>query len=113
MASKKKRYLKVLLSLLAVLFILVLVFFAKINTVIEVYTRTKLSSLIEKDPNSIYEIKYDSLIIDIYSGDVEVIDFSVSPRNQIIDSMRKHKIPRKFRYWRFNLSLYKFDKNNI
>jgi hypothetical protein len=26
---------------------------------------------------------------------------------------KKNKIPRKFRYWRFNLSLYKFDKNNI
>lgn len=96
MASKKRRYLTVVLSLLAVIFILVIVFFAKINTVIEMYTRTKLSSLIEKDPNSIYDIKYDSLIIDIYSGNIEVINFYVSPRKQIIDSMRKHKIPRKF-----------------
>jgi hypothetical protein len=72
-----------------------MVFFAKINTVIEMYTRTKLSSLIEQDPNSIYHIKYDSLIIDIYSGDVKVINFSVSPRQQIIDSMRIHNIPRK------------------
>jgi hypothetical protein len=96
MASRKKRYIIVLLSLLGIILILVTVFFTKINTLIEMYTRTKLSSLIEQDPNSIYDIKYDSLIIDIYSGDIEVINFSVSPKKQIIDSMRKHNIPRKF-----------------
>ena len=63
---------------------------------LEMYTRAKLSSLIENDPNSIYDIKYDSLIIDIYSGDIEVLNFSISPKKQIIDSMIKHKIPRKF-----------------
>lgn len=25
---------------------------------------------------------------------------------------KKNKIPRKFKYWRFNLHLYKFDKDN-
>ena len=96
MASRKKRYIIVLLSLLGIILILVTVFFTKINTLIEMYTRTKLSSLIEQDPNSIYHIKYDSLILDIYSGDIEVINFSVSPRKKIIDSMRIHNIPRKF-----------------
>jgi hypothetical protein len=96
MASRKKKYIIVLLSLLGIVFILVMVFFAKINTVIEMYTRAKLSSLIEKDPSSIYDVKYDSLIIDIYSGDIEVINFAVTPKKQIIDSMQKHNIPRKF-----------------
>ena len=96
MASRKKRYIIILLSILGIILILVTIFFTKINTLIEMYTRAKLSSLIEQDPNSIYDIKYDSLIIDIYSGDIEVINFSVSPRKQIIDSMRKHNIPRKF-----------------
>lgn len=96
MASRKKRYIIVLLTLLGIILILVTIFFTKINTVIEMYTRTKLSSLIEQDPNSIYHIKYDSLIVDIYSGDIQVINFSVSPRKKIIDSMRMHNIPRKF-----------------
>lgn len=94
-ASGKKKYTIVILSLLGIITLLVVVFFAKINTVIEMYTRTKLSSLIEQDPNSIYHIQYDSLIVDIYSGDIEVINFSVSPRKKIIDSMRMHNIPRK------------------
>lgn len=63
---------------------------------LESYTRAKLSSLIEKDPSSIYHIKYDSLIIDIYSGNVEVLNFSITPRKQVIDSMNKYSIPRKF-----------------
>jgi hypothetical protein len=96
MASRKKRYIIILLSILGIILILVTIFFTKINTLIEMYTRAKLSSLIEQDPNSIYDIKYDSLILDIYSGDIEVINFSVSPKKQIIDSMRKHNIARKF-----------------
>ena len=62
----------------------------------ESFTRTKFTSLIEKDPNSIYDIKYDSLIIDIYSGDVKVINFSITPRQHILDSLQKNNIPRKF-----------------
>ncbi len=96
MASRRKRYIKVLLSLLAIIIILVVVFFTSMNTMLERYTRAKLSSLIEKDPNSIYDINYDSLLIDIYSGNVEVLNFSITPRKQVIDSLNKYSIPRKY-----------------
>jgi len=63
---------------------------------LERYTRAELASLIEKDPNSLYDIKYDSLLIDIYSGDVEVKNFRVTPKRNIIDSLGRNNIPRKF-----------------
>ncbi len=112
MASRKKRYIIILLSLLAIILILVGVFFTRINIMLERYTRAKLSSLIEKDPNSIYDIKYDSLLIDIYSGDIEVLNFSISPRKQIIDSMNKYKIPRKF-IIDFKIGEFKLDNLEI
>ena len=96
MVVKKKRYLTIVLVLLSIIIVLVALFFTRINTMLERFTRAKLSSLIENDPNSIYDIKYDSLIIDIYSGNVEVLNFSITPREKVIDSMRRHQIPRKF-----------------
>jgi len=112
MVSRKKRYIIILLSVLAIIFILVGIFFTRINIMLERYTRAKFSLLIEKDPNSIYDIKYDSLIIDIYSGNVEVLNFSISPRKQIIDSLNKYSIPRKF-IIDFKMGEFKLDNLEI
>ena len=96
MTSNKKKLLIIILSFAVIILLLTVIFFSRINIMLESYTRAKLSSLIEKDPSSIYHIKYDSLIIDIYSGNVEVLNFSITPKMQIIDSLSKYSIPRKF-----------------
>jgi hypothetical protein len=87
MPRKKKLFRTIfLLSLVFVIALVALIAF-KVNPIIESYLNLKIASLFRNDPSSLYQIKYDSLKIDIYSGDLRVNNLSIKPRKKVLDSL--------------------------
>jgi len=95
MAKKKKRYLIYIYIILVLIAGSTLLVLFQLNPLLVRFTKNKLESLVNQDPDRLYDITYDSLKIDIYSGNISVFDFSIKPRKQILDSLAENNIPRK------------------
>ena len=66
---------------------LALLLVLKINPIIESYLNIRIASLFRNDPSSLYSISYDSLKINIYSGNIMVKNLKIRPRQNILDSL--------------------------